>query len=149
MFRFEVVDDSHRKHPDASIQLPRRSSRNACAYDFYCPKECLILPGETVMVWTDVKAVLPARYMLMLNVRSSMGKHLITLANTQGWVDSDYANNPDNDGNIGLMLHNGGDRPYIIQAGDRIAQGMIVKYYMMDDDFADQYREGGFGSTGK
>ena len=101
------------------------------------------------MVWTDVKAVLPARYMLMLNVRSSMGKHLITLANTQGWVDSDYANNPDNDGNIGLMLHNGGDRPYIIQAGDRIAQGMIVKYYMMDDDFVDTHREGGFGSTGK
>lgn len=149
MFRFEVVDDSHRKHPDTNIQLPRRGSRNACAYDFYCPEECLILPGETVMVWTDVKAVLPARYMLMLNVRSSMGKYLIALANTQGWVDSDYANNPDNDGNIGLMLYNGGDRPYVIHAGDRIAQGMIVKYYMMDDDFADQYREGGFGSTGK
>lgn len=149
MFRFEVVDDSHRKHHDTSIQLPRRSSRNACAYDFYCPEECLILPGETVMVWTDVKAVLPARYMLMLNVRSSMGKYLISLANTQGWVDSDYANNPDNDGNIGLMLHNGGDRPYIIHAGDRIAQGMIVKYYTMDDDFVDAQREGGFGSTGK
>ena len=149
MFRFEVVDDSHRKHLDTSIQLPRRSSRNACAYDFYCPEECLILPGETVMVWTDVKAVLPARYMLMLNVRSSMGKDLISLANTQGWVDSDYANNPDNDGNIGLMLHNGGDRPYTIHAGDRIAQGMIVKYYMMDDDFVDTHREGGFGSTGK
>lgn len=101
------------------------------------------------MVWTDVKAVLPARYMLMLNVRSSMGKYLISLANTQGWVDSDYASNPDNDGNIGLMLHNGGDRPYIIHAGDRIAQGMIVKYYTMDDDFVDAQREGGFGSTGK
>lgn len=149
MFRFEVVDDSHRKHPDTNIQLPRRGSRNACAYDFYCPEECLILPGETVMVWTDVKAVLPARYMLMLNVRSSMGKYLISLANTQGWVDSDYANNPDNDGNIGLMLHNRGDRPYTIHAGDRIAQGMIVKYYKMDDDFVDTHREGGFGSTGK
>lgn len=149
MFRFEVVNDSYRKHPDTNIQLPRRGSRNACAYDFYSPEECLILPGETVMVWTDVKAVLPARYMLMLNVRSSMGKDLISLANTQGWVDSDYANNPNNDGNIGLMLHNGGDRPYIIHAGDRIAQGMIVKYYMMDDDFVDTQREGGFGSTGK
>lgn len=149
MFRFEVVDDSHRKHPDTNIQLPRRGSRSACAYDFYCPEECLILPGETIMVWTDVKAVLPARYMLMLNVRSSMGKNLISLANAQGWVDSDYANNPDNDGNIGLMLHNGGDRPYIIHVGDRIAQGMIVKYYTMDDDFVDTQREGGFGSTGK
>lgn len=88
MFRFEVVIDEHRKHPNITIQLPKRATKNACAYDFYSPEGFILKPGETRMVWTDVKAVLPAKYMLALNVRSSMGKKLIGLANTQGWIDA-------------------------------------------------------------
>lgn len=150
MFKFEVVKDEHRKFPNEQIQLPKRGTKNACAYDFYSPDEFVIHPGETHMLWTDVKARIPTKYMLMLNVRSSMGKHLIGLANTQGWIDCDYADNPSNDGNIGIMFHNYGDEDFHVSKGDRIAQGMIVRYFVMDDDYGittGEKRKGGFGST--
>ena len=151
MFRFEVVSDMHRKNPNVDIQLPKRGTKNACAYDFFSPISTTIHPGEALMVWTDVKAHIPSRYALLLNVRSSMGKYGIMLANTQGWIDADYYSNPSNDGNIGILLRNNGTAPFELHQGDRIVQGMIIKYYLMDDDGDGKKveRAGGFGSTGK
>jgi len=149
MKRFEVVADEYRKHPDVEIKLPKRATKNACAYDFHSPSEYCIEPGTMQMIWTDVKAKIPDNAALIINVRSSMGKHRICLANTQGWVDADYYSNPKNDGNIGVMLANDGLAPFLINQGDRIAQGMIVPYFIMDDDDTTTERTGGFGSTGK
>ena len=149
MYQFEVVKDEFRQHPDCAIMLPNRSSKSACAYDFYAPVDCFIPPHGTLMLWTDVKAHIPSKYALMLNVRSSMGKKLIGLANTIGYIDADFYDNPSNDGNIGLMLHNYSELPHSFKAGDRIAQGMIVRYYVMDDDHVEDERSGGFGSTGQ
>ena len=36
-----------------------------------------------------------------------------------------------------------------INKGDRFAQGIFNKFYLVDDDCADKDRTGGFGSTGK
>lgn len=149
MYQFEIVSDKFRKHPLNEIQLPKRATKNACAYDFFAPVDACVFPHSSLMIWTDVKAHIPSKYMLMLNVRSSMGKYNVRLANTSGWIDSDYRNNLDNDGNIGIFLRNDSDEDFAIHKGDRIAQGMIVKYYTMDDDEADAARTGGFGSTGK
>lgn len=152
MFRFEVVSDAHRKNPNVDIQLPKRGTKNACAYDFFSPVSATIFPGESLMIWTDVKAHISSRCALLLNVRSSMGKYDITLANTQGWIDADYYSNPSNDGNIGILLRNNSMlAPFAIHQGDRIAQGMIVPYCIMDDDGDEDKvdRVGGFGSTGK
>lgn len=149
MYKFEVVADQYRKHPNTEIQLPKRATKNACAYDFYSPLSCWINPGEMQMIWTDIKAKITHNAALLINVRSSMGKHCIRLANTQGWVDADYYSNSSNDGNIGIMLLNDGDKPFEINQGDRIAQGMIIPYFIMDDDAATEERTGGFGSTGK
>lgn len=99
------------------------------------------------MIWTDVKAYFESDEALLVNVRSSMGKHGIMLSNTQGWIESDYTDNPDNEGNIGIALHNLSDIPYMIKTGDRIAQGMFVKYLITDDDKAAGKRKGGWGST--
>ena len=77
-----------------------------------------------------------------------MGKHPVMLANTIGCVDSDYYSNPDNDGNIGLRLFNLSDTPYEIKAGDRIGQGIFVKYGTVKNDTTKTKRESGFGSTG-
>ena len=71
------------------------------------------------------------------------------LANTQGWIESDYYSNSDNDGNIGIRLFNLGATPYEIKAGDRIAQGMFIKYLVADNGNTDVKRQGGFGSSGK
>ena len=77
-----------------------------------------------------------------------MGKHPVMLANTQGWIDSDYANNPDNDGKIGFRLLNLGDTDYVIKKGDRIGQGKLTTYIPIGEESGNE-RTGGFGSTGK
>ena len=147
--RFAPVVDAHRKHPNATIQLPRRGTTGAGAYDFFSPSTYVLNPGQQVMIWTDVKAMMPQGVMLLLNVRSSMGKSRLRLANTQGWIDSDYANNPGNDGNIGILLENNDSIAHTIREGDRIAQGMFARFYVTEDDFVETTREGGFGSTGQ
>ena len=145
---FEVVNDEHRKN-GGKIKLPVRATKNSIAYDFYSPVNITIQPQTSEMFWTDVKAIFNNDEALLINVRSSMGKQPIMIANTQGWIESDYANNPDNDGNIGFRLFNLGNTPYEIHVGDRIGQGMFIKYLTTDDDEATAQRMGGFGSSGK
>lgn len=144
---FEVVKDACRKNPDAEIKLPTRATEHSAAYDFYSPVNVTIQPNEMAMIWTDVKASMYYDNVLLLNVRSSMGKHPIIIANVQGWIDSDYFSNVDNDGNIGIRLLNLGKTPYEIKIGDRIAQGMFVKFGTVKNDNAKGVRSGGFGST--
>jgi len=81
-------------------------------------------------------------------VRSSQGKQPVMIANTQGWIESDYADNIDNDGNIGFRFYNLGDTDYVINIGDRIGQGMFINYLITDNDASDGIRVGGFGSSG-
>ena len=144
---FEVVKDEFRKNPEVEIKLPTRATEHSAAYDFYSPVNVTIQPNEMAMIWTDVKASMYYDNVLLLNVRSSMGKHPIMIANTQGWIDSDYYSNVDNDGNIGIRLLNLGKTPYEIKIGDRIAQGMFVKFGTVKNDNAKGVRAGGFGST--
>ena len=145
---FEVVSDKFRKNK-GKIILPTRATKSSIAYDFYSPVTITIPPMQSVMIWTDIKAKFNTDEALLINVRSSMGKHPIMIANTQGWIESDYYSNPDNDGNIGIRLFNLGTEPYIIKAGDRIAQGMFIKYLEADNGNTDTERQGGFGSSGK
>ena len=147
MRHFEVVKDEHRKN-SGDIQLPTRATKNSIGYDFYSPISVDIEPMCSQMIWTDVKAIFNSDEALLINVRSSMGKQPVMIANTQGWVESDYANNPDNDGNIGFRLFNLGNTRYTVHTGDRIGQGMFIKYLTTDDDDTTAERMGGFGSTG-
>lgn len=145
---FEVVTANQRK-TTADIILPKCATASAAAYDFYAPENVTIQPMEAAMIWTDVKAYFGSDEVLLINVRSSMGKQPVMLANTQGWIDADYYGNPDNDGNIGLRLFNLGQTPYTITAGDRIGQGMFIKTLRADNGAGDAKRMGGFGSTDK
>ena len=66
-----------------------------------------------------------------------------------GIVDSDYYNNPDNEGHMFIKIQNEGKEVLKINKGERFAQGIFNKFYLVDDDCADKDRTGGFGSTGK
>ena len=146
--KFEIVKNEFRKHLEKEIKLPNRATARSGGYDFYSPSDYKIKPYETVMIWTDVKAKIDIPNVeLVLNVRSSMGKHHVSLANTQGWIDADYYGNVSNDGNIGIMLYNLGETDYIIHEGDRISQGMFIPYVLVDGDDCIEERDGGFGST--
>lgn len=145
---FEVVNDKHRK-TTGEITLPKRATARSAAYDIYSPIDVTIEPNKSYLIWIDIKVCCNDDEVFIINVRSSMGKQPMMLANTSGWVDSDYFSNPDNDGNIGINLRNLGNTPYVICRGDRIAQGMFTKYLTTDDDNTTTERLGGFGSSGK
>ena len=46
-----------------------------------------------------------------------------------------------------FQVYNFTNNPVIIQAGERIGQGIFMKYYKTNDDVASGIRTGGFGST--
>ena len=143
---FKVVKQEHRKN-DGCIKLPTRATEHSAGYDFYSPVGITIPPHEMVMIWTDIKAHMHNDNALLIIPRSSMGKQPIMISNTIGLIDSDYYENPDNDGNIGFRLLNLGNTPYEIKVGDRIGQGVFIKYGTTDNDDTRATRKGGFGST--
>lgn len=144
---FEVVRDEFRKNLNVDIKLPTRGSKNSAGYDFYSPVDVVIQPNEMAMIWTDVKTHMYYDNALLIIPRSSMGKHPIMISNTVGLIDSDYYENESTDGNIGFRLFNLGTTPYEIKAGDRIGQGVFIKYGTVKDDNTTTERVGGFGST--
>ena len=144
---FEEVKEEFKK-TEGSPTLPTRTTKKAMAYDFYANKDYEVKPNEICKIWTDVKAYMQDNEGLILNVRSSMGGKFV-LANSQGWIDSDYYGNESNDGNIGIFLLNISDTVQYIHKGDRIAQGMFINYLIADNGNSDNERTGGFGSTNK
>ena len=143
---FKVVNPDMRK--TISVHMPTRSSKHSAGYDFYADKDYDVVPNEIIKIWTDIKAYMQPNEFLMLDVRSSMGGKYM-LANTIGIVDSDYYENPDNDGNICIMLKNISNTPLKIYKGDKIAQAIFMEYLKADNDNTKTKRKGGFGSSGR
>lgn len=142
---FEVVVSNKRK-TEGEITLPTRGSSKAMAYDFYSNDNYIIEPNTIAKVWTDVKAYMQDNECLIINVRSSMGGKWM-LANSAGWIDSDYYSNESNDGNIGVFLKNISNETQVIKKGDRIAQGAFFNFLIADNGNTDRVRTGGWGST--
>lgn len=141
---FELVS-----YAPEGAKLPTRKTKGSACYDFYLPCD-LVVParGCSEIIQTGIKAYMPQDEVLLLHVRSSVGllKH-ITLANCTGIIDCDFYNNPDNEGNIGLVLQNNSDKDVQFKAGERIMQGMFAKFYVAENDNATGERKGGIGST--
>lgn len=135
----------------ASTKLPQRSTQFSAGYDFYAPTDILVpAGGESVLIPLNIKAIMPGDMVLMLFIRSSLAvKFNLSLVNSVGIIDSDYANNQDNDGNIGVKFRNNGSETIIIREGERCAQGIFVRYCVTSDDEASAVRGGGYGSTGR
>ena len=100
------------------------------------------------LVPTGIKCYLDEGYYLELSVRSSCPlKHWLILANGVGIIDSDYVDNPDNEGHIFFQIINLSPFDIQLQKGDIIGQGIIKQYHTTENDVAVGVREGGFGST--
>lgn len=131
--------------------LPTRKTKGSAGYDFYLPCDVVVAPKSfSEIIPTNIKAYMPENEVLLLHIRSSIGllRH-VTLANCTGIIDSDYYNNPDNEGNIGLVLQNNSDMAQVFHKGDRIMQGVFVAYGVVNCDKTTGERKGGTGSTGK
>lgn len=149
MRKFMEVKEEAKKNKNEKTLLPVRMTKKSCAYDFYAKQDYICLPDTTTKIWTDVKCCMEDDDRLDINIRSSMGD-IFKLANTIGYIDADYFENINNDGNIGIFLKNVSHQIQYIKKGDRIAQGTFSKYLITDDDCPlSEERVGGFGSTNK
>ena len=131
--------------------LPTRATKYSAGYDFYAANGPYKWAPhtDTLKIDTGIKAIMEPDEVLLIFIRSSLAiKYGLALSNGVGVIDSDFANNPDNDGNICIPLYNPSDRFIQIDKGDRIAQGIFMKYLTTDDDNVTAERIGGVGSTG-
>ena len=137
------------------FKMPARGTKKSACYDIFnnTGEDIVLEPGEiSGAITTYVKAYMLDDEVLMAYVRSGHGfKYSVRLANSTGIIDADYYNNPGNEGEMYVKLHNQGDKTLLIPAGEAMSQFMFQKYLITDDD-ADTVggdRDGGFGSTSK
>jgi dUTP pyrophosphatase len=112
------------KRFDKTIPLPIYNRRAAC-FDLKCRETVVISPHEVKPIRQNVAMQVPDGHALLLFSRSStpITKGLI-LANGVGV--SDPYRDGDNDEQIAYFL-NVTDKPVMVEAGDRLVQGMIIK----------------------
>lgn len=149
MRRFEKVS-----RIEEEIKLPERATEDSAGYDFFAIEDVIIPPyklgDDPFMIPTGIKAQVERREFIMLVNRSSNPKKKkLVIPNSVGVIDSDYYENPDNDGEMFFGFHNLSHEPVEIKKGERLGQGIIMEYKIVDNDKAVGKRNGGFGSTGK
>jgi dUTP pyrophosphatase len=67
-----------------------------------------------------------------------------------GVIDSDYYNNEKNEGHIMIAIENTSEKDVELNKGDRIVQGIFVKYLTATNETTPiDIRSGGIGSTRK
>lgn len=104
--------------------------------------------GKYSMIPTGLFFEIPEGYEVQVRPRSGLAaKNGVTVLNTPGTIDSDYR------GEIKVILINLGEKDFVINSGDRIAQMVIAPVtqasFEITDSLSDTERgAGGFGSTG-
>ncbi|NLK59269.1 MAG: dUTP diphosphatase [Tissierellia bacterium] len=139
----QIKNTSH--HP-----LPQYQSEEAAGLDLqaFLPEPVTLKPLERCLIPTGLYIAIDPCFELQVRARSGLAlKHGITLANGVGTIDSDYR------GEIGVIVINLSNEPYIIHDGDRIAQMVFAKIekarVMEVESLTDTRRsDGGFGHSG-
>lgn len=146
-FKNDICDDINFYN---EYDLPKRGTKGSAGYDFCVLSDYNIKPGEIVKIPTGIKACMNIDEVLLIIIRSSMGfKYNIRLCNQVGVIDSDYYNCEENEGHIWIAIQNEGNKVVTLNKFDRFAQGVFMKYLLVDKDDVDCYRKGSIGSTDK
>ena len=145
-FKKDIIDS---KETYDSYNLPVRHTNCSAGYDFESILSFELQPGEIKKIPTGIKVQMNQDEMLMIVVRSSTGfKYNVRMCNQVGIIESDYYNNSSNEGHMWIALQNEGTEVFKVEAGDRIAQGIFVKFLTVDEEEKiDNERNGGLGST--
>lgn len=129
--------------------IPTRGSEYAAGYDLYAVEGATIPAHSTVKVGTGLAFEIPCNTFAAIFARSGLAtKQGLRPANCVGVCDEDYR------GEYIVALHNDTNEDKTIEAGERIAQMVLIPYVAVTFDEVDELEEtdrgeGGFGSTGK
>lgn len=127
--------------------LPEYETTGSSGFDIRADDFYMLLPGETLLIKTGFSVAVPEGYELQIRSRSGIAlKKSVFVLNGIGTVDADYRSE------VGVILHNSGEKSFTIEKGDRIAQGVIapiiISNFQVVDELNNTERTGGFGSTG-
>lgn len=100
------------------------------------------MPDGSMVPYSEIKKKYSAEEILeMMEKNKVFSDHSVTVEG--GVIDADY----DKPIFVSLMNHSKTEN-FVVRVGDQIAQGIIMKHYTFDEDqYTDEVRKGGFGST--
>ena len=139
------------KKLDPAVQIPSYKTIGASGMDLmaFVKNSIKIEPNTLELVPTGLSVAIPEDLEIQIRPRSGLAaKSSISVLNTPGTIDSDYR------GEIKIILFNHGNKDFIVNNNDRIAQMVLTPVMKMELEEVDQLPEtirgsGGFGSTGK
>ena len=138
-----IINSSHHA-------LPRYETPMSAGMDLRAnlDEPITLQPLERRLIPTGLRIALPVGYEAQVRPRSGLAlKHGVTVLNTPGTIDADYR------GEIGIILVNLSQTPFVINDGERIAQMVIARHEqpeLVAVEVLDETErgEGGFGHTG-
>tara|TARA_B100000427_G_scaffold271950_1_gene239092 strand:- start:93 stop:530 length:438 start_codon:yes stop_codon:yes gene_type:complete len=139
------------KKLDSSVKLPEYKTSGSSGMDLmaFIKYPIKIAPGTVELIPTGLSIAIPEDLEIQIRPRSGLAaKSSIGVLNTPGTIDSDYR------GELKIILFNHGNKDFIINNNDRVAQMVLMPVLKMELEEVDQLPEtlrgsGGFGSTGK
>jgi dUTP pyrophosphatase len=139
------------KKTNKEVITPKYKTDGSSGVDLsaFLEKKVVIKPNSSELIPTGLQVAIPEELEIQIRPRSGLAaKESIGVLNSPGTIDSDYR------GELKIILFNHGNKDFIINNGDRIAQMVLVPILKMEfeevDSLPDTVRgQGGFGSTGK
>jgi dUTP pyrophosphatase len=137
------------KRIDKNLELPEYKTKGAVGFDLTARLETVIKPFEVTLIPLNIVVKVPKGYGLFLFSRSSVpGKKGLMVANSVGVIDQDYHGEDDE---IKMAVLNFTKKDVIVEKGERICQGIIMKIAVPTitevKKMANKSR-GAFGTTG-
>ncbi len=139
------------KRLDTKVKIPEYKTIGSSGMDLmaFIETSIKILPNTLELIPTGLSIAIPEDLEIQIRPRSGLAaKSNIGVLNTPGTIDSDYR------GELKIILFNHGNKDFIVNNNDRVAQMVLMPILKMELEEVDQLPEsirgsGGFGSTGK
>ena len=139
------------KKLNSKVKLPSYKTKGSSGMDLmaFLNEPISINPQISKLIPTGISIAIPENTEVQIRPRSGLAaKNNISILNTPGTIDSDYR------GELKVILYNHGDKEFIVNNGDRIAQMVLVPIIKATFEEVESLPEtirgeGGFGSTGK
>jgi len=139
------------KKLNPTVQLPEYKTKGASGMDLvaFLKNPVNVKSKTSSLIPTGISVAFSEKYEIQIRPRSGLAiKNNVSVLNTPGTIDSDYR------GEIKVIIYNHGEKDFIINNGDRIAQMILAPVIKMEleeiDNLPETIRgEDGFGSTGK
>jgi len=144
-----IAVDIRQKEGFEDLPLPSYMTKGSSGLDLYAAVEnqVILKPGEIRLIPTGIFLSIPSGFEAQVRPRSGLAlKHAIGVLNSPGTIDSDYR------GEVGIILFNYGQDPFIVERGESIAQlvfSAVVRADLIAKESLNSTERGsgGFGHT--